>query len=58
VWKINNGKVNKVEVQTGKLQQNKIEIIKGLHSGDKIAVSGVNLLNENDKIEEYKKLGN
>ena len=58
VWLISNNKVHKKQIQIGKLQKDSIEVLSGLSLEDKIAISGVNLLDENDKIQEYKKLGN
>lgn len=58
IWLISNNKVYKKQIQIGKLQKDSVEVLSGLTREDKIAISGVNLLDENDEIQEYKKLGN
>lgn len=58
VWLISNNQVHKKQIQIGILQKDSIEVLSGLGMKDKIAISGVNLLDEDDEIKEYQKLGN
>jgi multidrug efflux pump subunit AcrA (membrane-fusion protein) len=59
VWVVDEKrKVNKKVVITGRLAGESIEITGGLKGDEKIAISGVNLLQENDEVKAYKKLGN
>ncbi len=58
VWLISNNKVHKKLIKIGRLQKDSIEVLSGLSLEDKIAISGINLLDEDDEIQEYKKLGN
>lgn len=59
VWIIDEDeKVHKREVKTGRLENGSIEIVNGLRNSDKIAISGINLLEENQQIKTYEKLGN
>lgn len=52
VWKIENGNIAKMtKVKTGKLaKENNIEILSGLMPGDKVAVSGLYQLSDDDRI--------
>lgn len=58
VWIVKENIVYKKQIVTGKLQDSSIEVLGGLGLEDKIVISGVNLLDENDEIQAYKKLGN
>lgn len=59
VWIIDeNRKVHKQKIETGRLQNDSIEIIKGLDKSSKIVTSGVRFLKENDLVKEYRKIGN
>lgn len=59
VWLVDkDNKVHKKEVKTGEIQKDKIRISFGLSRIDKIVVSGVNFLEENQEIVAYKKLDN
>jgi len=58
VWAINKDfKVYKKQIKTGRLEKDSIEVIGGLTNSDKIAISGVNLLKENQQVKSYKKIG-
>lgn len=56
VWLVKDNKVQKRAIKTGTLIENKIEVHSGLEGSENIVISGVNLLEENQKISVYKKL--
>lgn len=59
IWVIDEqNRVHKQVVTTGKLVNDSIEIKSGLNRSLKIVISGVRFLNENDQINEYRKIGN
>jgi RND family efflux transporter MFP subunit len=59
IWLVDEqNKVHKQEVNVGRLEKSRVEIV-GLNTRySKIVISGVRFLNENDQIQVYKKIGN
>lgn len=51
VYKIENGKANKVEVQTGEETSEQVIILKGVNENDEIVVKGQTLLSDGAKIK-------
>ncbi|PWK54264.1 efflux RND transporter periplasmic adaptor subunit [Pleionea mediterranea] len=51
VFKVNDGAVVKVNITTGFEDNNNIEVLTGLNSGDQVVIAGKNSLKDNSKVE-------
>jgi len=58
IWSIDkNMRVHKKNITTTTMQKNNIQVINGLENVNKIVISGIRFLKENEKITQYQKIG-
>lgn len=58
VWSVDKDmRVHKKALIVGSMQENHIEVFSGLKDVEKIVISGVRFLKENDKVAQYQKIG-
>ena len=50
IFMVDKGKAKRVNIKTGKVSENKIEILSGLQVGDKVIIAGTHNLNEGDTV--------
>lgn len=58
VWILKQNRVQKIQIKTGTLIGDTVEVVEGLNGDEIVVVSGVNLLHEDEQVEVYKKMSN